>query len=218
MGLDELRPPLKPGERAPDFTLPRVDREGTVSLADYRGNNALLLGLFRGVSCAFCRRAIAQLHLTGDRLRAFGVETLGIVASAPDNARLYFRYRPARLVLAADPDLTTHRAYGLPKVGLPWGAVQSTRINPTGELPEPLPVWEAVKELTRLEGFKPTHPDREEMQRTWSQSAGEFLIDRDRVVRWAYVEYATGDLTGIGKFPTDDEILAAAGTLGPRGV
>ena len=83
MSLNELRPPLKPGERAPDFTLPRTDREGTVSLADYRGRSPLLLGLFRGLSCAFCRRAIAQLYLTGDRLRALGVETLGIVATAP---------------------------------------------------------------------------------------------------------------------------------------
>ncbi|HSB53686.1 MAG TPA: redoxin domain-containing protein [Gemmatimonadales bacterium] len=213
MSLDELRPPLKPGERAPDFTLPRVDRDGTVSLADYRGRSPLLLGLFRGVSCVFCRRAIAQLYPTADRLRALGVETLGIVATAPGDARLYFRYRPARLALAADPDLTTHRAYGLPRIELPWGAVQSTRINPTGELPEPLPVWDAVKALTRLDGDRPPETDREEMQRNWSQSAGEFLLDRGGIVRWAYVEYATGDLAGIGKFPTGEEILAAARML-----
>jgi hypothetical protein len=84
---------------------------------------------------------MAQLHVTGDRLRALGVETLGIVATTPENARLYFRYRPSRLALAADPDLLTHRAYGLPRVELPWEAVQSTRVNPTGELPEALPVW-----------------------------------------------------------------------------
>jgi len=98
-----LRPPLRPGERAPDFALPRADREGVVSLADYQGRGPLFLGLFRGLSCAFCRRAIAQLDVTGDRLRALGVETLGIVATTPENARLYFRYRPARLSLAADP-------------------------------------------------------------------------------------------------------------------
>jgi peroxiredoxin len=213
MSLNEWRPPLKPGERAPDFTLPRVDREGIVSLADYQGRSPLLLGLFRGVSCAFCRRAIVQLDLTGDRLRGLGVETLGIVATTPGNARLYFRYRPARLALAADPDLTTHRAYGLPKVELPWEALKSTRVNPTGELPEPLPVWEAAKALTRFDGFRPTDTDREDTQRTWSQSAGEFLIDRGGIVRWVYVEYATGDLAGIGKFPTDEGILAAARTL-----
>lgn len=213
MAVDEPRPLLKLGERAPGFTLPRADRDGIVSLADYLGRSPLLLGLFRGVSCAFCRRAIVQLNLTGDRLRPLGIETLGIVATVPENARLYFRYRPVRLALAADPDLTTHRAYGLPRVELPWEAFNSTRVNPTGELPEPLPVWEAVKALSRVEGFKPTEADREESQRNWTQSAGEFLIDREGMIRWAYVEYATGDAAGIGKFPAGEEILTAARTL-----
>ena len=94
-------PAVQPGEQAPPFTLPRADREGTVSLADYQGK-ALFLGMFRGVSCAFCRRAIAQLYPTAEQLRLLGVETLGIVATDPGNARLYFRYRPTRLAVAAD--------------------------------------------------------------------------------------------------------------------
>ena len=53
------------------------------------------------------------------------------------------------------------------------------------------------------------------MQRTWSQSAGAFLIDRGGIVRWAYVEYATGDLAGMGQFPAKEEILAAARMLRP---
>jgi len=35
----ESRPPLQPGEPAPNFTLPAVDRDGTVSLADYGGGS-----------------------------------------------------------------------------------------------------------------------------------------------------------------------------------
>lgn len=57
MATIESRPPLQPGERAPDFTLPGVEREGTVSLSDYRGKTPLLLAVFRGVYCPFCRRA-----------------------------------------------------------------------------------------------------------------------------------------------------------------
>ena len=45
----ERRPPLRPGEPAPDFTLPAATREGTVSLADYRGRSPLLLALYRGL-------------------------------------------------------------------------------------------------------------------------------------------------------------------------
>ena len=40
---------VQPGEPAPDFTLPAAHREGSVSLADYRGRSPLLLALFRGL-------------------------------------------------------------------------------------------------------------------------------------------------------------------------
>ena len=49
MTTGERRPPVQPGERAPDFTLPAANREGTVSLADYRGRSPLLLALYRGL-------------------------------------------------------------------------------------------------------------------------------------------------------------------------
>jgi hypothetical protein len=56
-----------------------------------------------------------QIGKVESKLKALGVETLGIVATAPENARLYFKYRPTPLRLAADPAMSTHRAYGLPK-------------------------------------------------------------------------------------------------------
>jgi peroxiredoxin len=43
------RNPLRPGDRAPGFTLPAVNREGVVSLEDYRGRSPVLVGLFRGL-------------------------------------------------------------------------------------------------------------------------------------------------------------------------
>jgi len=45
----EPRRPLQPGDPAPDFALPAVEREGIVSLSDYRGRSPLLLAMFRGV-------------------------------------------------------------------------------------------------------------------------------------------------------------------------
>ena len=49
MGLMGFRPPLQPGDMAPDFVVPAVHREGTVSLADYRGRSPFLLALYRGL-------------------------------------------------------------------------------------------------------------------------------------------------------------------------
>jgi len=216
MATAEPRLPLQPGELASDFTLPRVDREGTVSLTDYRGRSPLLLALFRGVYCPFCRRSIAQLGLTREKLQALGVETLGIVATGVENARLYFRFHPTHLPLAADPDLTTHEAYGVPKPPVTpelMQALQSVRVNPTGELPEPVPILEVSDALNRLDGYELTETDRDDMQRKLTQLSGEFLVDRDGIVRWVYIEAAKEGLTGIGKFPTDEELLAAARAL-----
>ena len=75
------RSPVQPGDPAPTFTLPAVEREGTVSLADYRGKSPLPLSINRGLWCSFCRRHLALLRGMRQRLRELGVETLAIVAS-----------------------------------------------------------------------------------------------------------------------------------------
>ena len=49
MATLERQSPVQPGERAPDFALPAADREGSVSLADYRGRSPVLLTLLRGL-------------------------------------------------------------------------------------------------------------------------------------------------------------------------
>ena len=49
MATIESRPPVQPGEEAPDFTLPTAHREGSMSLADYRGKSPVLLALLRGL-------------------------------------------------------------------------------------------------------------------------------------------------------------------------
>ncbi len=212
------RPPLRPGERAPDFSLPGANRVETMSLADYRGRSSLFLALFIGLWCPFCRRSIVQMGTIEPQLQAVGVETLGIVASTPDHARLYFKYRPTRLRLAADPEMSIHRAYGVPKPAATPELVEqmaATRINPTGELPEPLPIPEVAATISRADGYNLDETDQAEMQRQWPQLKGQFLIDRGGIVRWVNIECAKEGLAGIGKFPTDAEILTAARAL-PR--
>jgi peroxiredoxin len=218
MTTAESRPPVSPGESAPNFSLPAVTAEEMVSLADYRGRSSVLLALFIGIWCPFCRRSIAQMGVTADKLKAFGVDTLGIVATRPENARLYFKFRPTRLRLAADPELTTHRAYGLPKPAPTpefIKALETTRINPTGEFPEPLPAPAAAMALAKLDGYTENQTDKADMKRQWPQLKGQFLIDRNGIVCWTHVECATEGLAGIGKFPSEDEILTAVRAL-PR--
>ena len=212
----EPRPPVQPGEFAPDFTLPSVDRDGTVSLDDYRRKHALLLCLFRGLWCPFCRRSIARLGTTQARLKEHGVQTLGIVATSPENARLYFRLRPTKVALAADPELTTHRSYGIPKPDLTPEFLEdfeAARVNPTGELPEPAPIEEALGALDQIDGFHATETDQADQDRQFPQLKGQFLLDRNGIVRWANIEGAVEGANGMGRFPSDEELLAAVRAL-----
>ena len=94
---------LQSGDRAPDFVVPAVHEDRTISLADYRGKSPLLLGLFPGMYCPFCRRALAQMATTSDRLKSLGVDSLAIVGTELDNARVYFKFRPSRMAVGADP-------------------------------------------------------------------------------------------------------------------
>jgi hypothetical protein len=155
-------------------------------------------------------------------LQTAGVETLGVVNTTLDRARLYFRYRPARMSLAADPEASTHRAYGVPAFQIgetsqwPFHAtprdLMSLRVNPTGELPEALPLLEAAAELNRREGFQSTEVDEQVAAAHGTQLDGYFLLDREGIVRWTHIE-AAERMTDLGKFPTEKGILAAARAL-----
>ena len=205
--------PIAAGDPAPAFVLSAVAGEETVSLDDYRGRSPLFLALLVGLWCPFCRRQIVQLGALEGKLKALGIESLVVVATEPENARLYFRFRPTRLRLASDPDLTMHRAFRVPKPeGTPelLQAMEQTRINPTGELPEPLPIPKAAKALAELDGYVPNATDQGDVARQWPQLKGFFLIDRDAIVRWAHIECADEGMAGAGKFPSEDEILGAA--------
>jgi peroxiredoxin len=216
--------PLQPGDQAPSFALPAVNRDGLVALQDYLGKSPVLVGLYRGLYCPFCRRQIAQLAITRDKLAREGVETVAVVNTPMERARQYFQYRPTRVLLAADPDVSTHRAFGLPRIGfvpdgtdpaeLHWperttmAQFLAPRLNPTGELPEPQSMAEGSETLNKKDGFELTEVDRQTFEAHGAQLPGQFLIDAQGTIRWSYVEAANRP-DDLARSPSDGEILAA---------
>ncbi len=156
------------------------------------------------------------------KLEAIGIETLGITEDSVEPVRRYYRLRPPRLRLATDPERAVHRAYGLP-MPLYAGAYtelrEATRINPTGELPEPIPIPAAMKRLDEMDGL-PDLPEAKAVmgafkKRDYAMHVGHFLVDRAGIVRWTWVESPSPtDVTQYGRFPTDDEILTAVRAAG----
>jgi peroxiredoxin len=223
MEASEIAIPLKPGDSAPPFALPRADQEGTVRLDDYRGK-PLLLTLMRGVQCPFCRRNVVLLGQIAPALREVGVESLAIVGTTAERARVYFRYRPASVALAADPELTIHRHYGIPCYPVTPELRQQyrlTRVDPFHELPAPVALigpdgTEVHDVFDRLDGFVPTEVDQRDRTRQFRESmqvCGQYMLDSHGIVRWAHVEGASGGLATAGIFPDAATLMGLARSL-----
>lgn len=216
--------PLKLGDRAPNVVLDAINHGGKVSIDDFRGQSAVLVGLYRGLQCPFCRRHIAASAELASSLREKGIDSLTVVNTPIERARLYFRYHPMPGVIAAsDPESIAHRAFGLPnleftehddqwpfKVSIP--TVMSMRVNMPGELPEPMNPFDAAAFLNKREGYEMTPDDEKTDERFGGQLVGEFLLDRDGIVRWSFTE-VEGEGSKMFAIPKAEELMSAASQL-----
>jgi hypothetical protein len=152
-----------------------------------------------------------------EKLEALGVRTLGVVATEPERARLYFRFRRPRMPVGADPELLTHRAFGVPNVGPPPpGAEELLDRAAARELGLTGPTMGAYEQFSRHDGYAVTGADNADFERHQVQLTGQFLVDRAGLVRWANIECAREGMEGINKLPAVDEVLAAARGLETR--
>ena len=141
------------------------------------------------------------------------METLAVVASNLERTRLYFQYRPTRVPLAVDPDLVSHRAFGitrLPVTPALLSALETVKTDVMGELPQPVPLSQVMQVLQEKDRFELTASDSREAEQQFPLDTGQFLVDRDGIVRWAHLEVAQGGLAKFGQFPTDEELLRLA--------
>ena len=164
---------------------------------DPASDKPLLIGLFRGLHCPFCRRHIAAQTEIDKALRDKGIECLSVVNTPADRARLYLRYHPVPdLIAAADPERTSYRAFGLPNleftenetrwpymVGADIAASMRVKIP---ELPEPVDPAQAAEALNTKDGYEIMEADQRMAATGTGQLFGQFLIDRDGIVRWTF--------------------------------
>ena len=232
------RPELRSGDAAPDFKVAAVDRQGSVSLADYRERTPLFLAILRGLWCSYCRRYLVQLGSLRKRLDELGIETLAIVASDPDRVRLYTKFHPVRVRLGADLALITHSSYGLPTSPRTpelehVSAQQRIRVDRFAVNPDDLsqltaaiqavhrgspierewPAPDIVRATRTLYPYEMTKDEEEHRARNEALETGQFLIDRHGVIRWTRRQRATELPVGLGNYPSEDEIVAAAQRL-----
>src|SRR5215471_15239683 len=174
---------LQPGDVAPNVVLDAITRPGKVAVDDYRGRAPVLIGIFRGLHCPYCRRHIAAMAQLEPALREKGIGMLTVVNTPLERARLYFRYRPMpNLLAAADPGRDSHRAFGLPNL-----------------------------EFTQEETDWPRKVGMSQQMKAtgMGQLVGEFLLDREGIIRWSFTEVPDGGKNLFGA-PTPQELMSAA--------
>lgn len=201
---DQVGPLLGPGDRAPDFDLPAADRDVRISLSDYYRRGPVLLLLLRGLYCSFCRRHISQLRSTCDLLRGAGIAMLGVVIASAERSRLYFRFGHSPCFpVAAAPDRSVHRAYGLPAV-VRTPEVMAAGIQQAVEALREMNIDGGTDPFTTMhqyDGWVDTPDDDAEFKRPL-QSVGYYFIDRQGMIRWASVGAILHDL------PRPESLLA----------
>ena len=212
---------LQPGDAAPNVVLDAITRQGKVAVDDFRGRTPVLIGIFRGLHCPYCRRHIAALAQLEPALREKGVDMLTVVNTPIERARLYFRYRPMpNFLAAADPERESHRAFGLPnleftqdesewprKVAL--NQLMAMKVNVTGELPEPLNPMAAAEALNKMDNYEITPADQQMAATGTGQLVGQFLLDREGIIRWTFTEVPEGGKHLFGA-PTAQDVMSAA--------
>lgn len=213
--------PLQPGDRAPNIVLDAITREGKIALENFRGQSPILVSLFRGLHCPFCRRNLAAQAQLDAELREKGVESLAVVNTPIERARLYFRYHPMpNLFAASDPERISYRAFGLPnlqftenetewprKVGM--DVVATMQVDLPGELPGPMTRSAAAALLNQKDGYEITEADQRMKATGNGQLFGQFLLDRDGIVRWSFTEVPEGGQRMFG-MPDARELMSAA--------
>ncbi|MER8436602.1 redoxin domain-containing protein [Mesorhizobium sp. M1312] len=212
--------PLQPGDRAPNVVLDAITQEGKIALDDFRGQKPVLVGLFRGLHCAFCRRHIAAQARLDPELREKGVESLTVVNTPIERARLYFRYHPIpNLLAASDPERASHRAFGLPNLEFTqnetiWpykvsmAAARDMRVDIPGELSGPMDPFAATEILNKKDKYEVTEADEQMMATGHGQLVGQFLLDRQGIVRWSFTEFPEGGRYMFGA-PNPQELMSA---------
>ena len=211
---------LAVGDAAPDFAVTAINRDGELRLDDFVGRAPLFLNFMRGLHCPFCRRAMAQIQKADDQLKEIGVESAIVIVTPRDRAQAYFRYRPTKIAVGTDPTVDSYRAFGVPLIEFtesedewPQKASMNTLMNVPipgeGILETPMPIGPAVEMLNERDGYEETPEEQKAVQSVPSPLDTRFMIDRDGILRWVFVE-AHHDPAKFGELPGTEQILEAA--------
>ena len=183
-------PAPKPGELAPDVTLRDTDgAEGRLSDLWSRTPRGLAFVFFRHFGCPFCRQHATQLRRDYDRFGEAGLHLVAVGQGTPEEGAQFQRRLKLPYPILVDADRAAYRAYGL-------------REGTSKEMTGPRVGIAFFRSLLR--GHRPGGVGQ---HGNISQLHGEFLIDREGILRYAVRPTRPSDI------PATDDLIAAARDL-----
>jgi len=105
---------LKPGDRAPEFTLISEDGE-TVSLSDYRGKSDVILYFYPKDNTSGCTKEACSFRDNVREIETKGAVVLGISPDSVRSHQNFARKHDLNFTLLSDPDHKVAQAWGV------WG-------------------------------------------------------------------------------------------------
>jgi len=105
---------LKPGDRAPEFTLISEDGE-TVSLSDYRGKSDVILYFYPKDNTSGCTKDACSFRDNVREIETKGAVVLGISPDSVRSHQNFARKHELNFTLLSDPDHKVAQAWGV------WG-------------------------------------------------------------------------------------------------
>ena len=181
-------PFVAPGDAAPDATVLTVDNAPITLSSFWSGSRAGLALIFlRHFGCPFCKEHARALHQRRDAFGEAGVEIVMIGPGTPAEAAAFIDELGLADPVLTDRNRSAYRAYGLGQA-------------PVRSLLDPRVIAGGVRAATK--GFLPRTSSGNPLQ-----LQGQFLIDRDGIIRSATRPRLMSDI------PSATELLAAAETL-----
>jgi peroxiredoxin Q/BCP len=101
---------LKPGDKAPDFTLPDADGK-EVALHDFRGRKVVVY-FYPEAMTTGCTTEACDFRDSWESLAAAGVDVVGISPDKPDKLDQFRAKESLNFPLLSDPDRKVLDAYG----------------------------------------------------------------------------------------------------------
>jgi peroxiredoxin Q/BCP len=103
-------PTLEIGDRAPDFSLPSQDGK-TVSLADFRGKNTVVLFFYPKDESPICTKEACSFRDAYEDFVKAGAAVIGISSDSAESHQRFAEHHRLPFLLLADTDGSLRKAF-----------------------------------------------------------------------------------------------------------